>query len=202
MSEKSELLQMRLQNGETQVYAVNAVWDDKNRQLVACTMASSNKQSIQSILASLSTNSKRFLTLRGAGTYSYSSVYLEGARKGFFKMSKNMSVANAEGWVECIEHPATGDPRLLPDWDYFFVITTPGQDFTKKFVDRLNLAIPWPVLPEWGEYLLENGKSTRLIHDLKMAGPGYERGITVWKREDAWENLISAGVTGGTLSLN
>lgn len=199
-----EIPQMRLQNGEVQVDVFSAVWDSYNDQLVACGIAAPHKQQIKSILATLSVNSNRTLTLRTPhpqGGY-YRSVYLKNTKKGFFHMSKSMTQTNAEGWVECIEHPANGDPRLLPDWDWFYVVTTEGQAFTKKFVDRLNLAIAWPVLPQWSEYLLEAGRYTKLVKALDIAGPGYEKGIMVYKDQSSWESLISAGMVGGSLSLN
>jgi len=188
-----------LSNNQVRVILFHAVWDMKEQQLVAAGIASNEKQSLQSIYASLCTNQKRLLTLNTPSPHP--NGYLQNAKKGFFRAHRTLASANAKGYVECLEHPACGDPRLN-DFDWFYILTTEKEDLTTKFRNRLNTAISWPILPGWEDYLMTNGEDVKLIRQLNMVGPSYKSAVAVMKNDAAWEALISAGLASKNISLN
>jgi hypothetical protein len=196
----TKLPEIRITNKEVSLACFNAIWDEDHSQLVALGLASTELQGLKSILATLATNSKRNLTLRMP--YPHYSIYLENARKGFFKLGRTMESVNAKGYSLSIEHPACHDPRGSK-FPYFYVVSRScTDDFRQKFIDRLNTATIWPIKMEYADYLLEQGEDTGLIKTLPICGPGYDRAIVVLKNDPGWEALLSAGVIGGHISIN
>ena len=181
---------LRVSNESVLVYASRAVWDEERGQLVAATLTSTSMMSLRAILATLATNSRQ--TIRLAGVPGLGTLSLENARRGYFGAYHRLE----GGYAATIYHPLSGDPRQ--DKAAYFYTVGAGE----SFLTRLKTAIPWPVRDEWYEYLMENGKNEGLVHELDVVGdfpPSYR---VQTGDESGWEDVISAGITGGKLSLN
>jgi hypothetical protein len=179
--------------------ASSAVWDNENGQLVAAQVMFTDQQEIKALRATLANNSTReWLRVITKDD----NAYLRGARRGFIGVSANMSRQNAQGNVAALLNPLTGDPQLFND-DYFYVVATPGEDITEKFVQRLDLAAPWPVDPAWGEYLINHGMTDGLVTKLTMASPTNDFGeaLRVEKDEEGWRRLIMQGLQEGHIAV-
>ncbi len=185
---------LRVSNESVLVYASRAVWDEERGQLVAATLTSTSKMSLQAILASLATNSRQ--TIRLHGVPGKGTISLENARRGFLSAGHKLE----GGYAVTVYHPLSGDPRQNATAAHFYTV---GEG--KRFFNRLKTAIPWPIRDEWYEYLLEKGKQVSLIHELQVAGdfpPSYRVFTGTNGDESGWEDVISAGIVGGKLSLN
>ena len=186
---------MRLRNDHVSVACSSALWDDDNKQLVAVTLASSEQQSLRAIYATLVTNSKKVISLdANSGT-----VYLNSARRGYKVISGNLQGVGADGYVTSLLHPLTGNPQEnTADW--FYVVCRRGEsqaDLRARFVERLQLAIPWPVRPEWADYLCTNGP----VKSLDQSGPDFF-GCCVRKSAIDWETIIRDGLADGYLKVD
>lgn len=188
---------IRISNGQVDVVASTAVWDEINNQLVAITIASPAKQSIESIFASYVTNSVKWFNLKPD---KYESIPLKNAKKGGVKLPKTMDQVNAKAYMLTMEHPAAGDPRLTNE-PYFYILVLEGEDLMHKFYERLNIALELPVFEDWIEYLYEAGLGVGAVKYLSMKGPRYDGGLCVTKSTDVWSEIISAGVIGGSLKI-
>jgi len=185
---------MRLRNDHASVACASALWDEDNKQLVAVTLVSSEQQSLRAIYATLVTNSKKTLSL----DTSRGTVYLQGARRGYKTVSGGLQALGAEGHVNSLVHPLAGNPQENAG-DWFYVICRRGEsqaDLHLRFIERLQLAIPWPVRPEWAGYLYDNGP----VKTLEQSGPDFF-GCLVRKSAVDWEQIIHEGVTDGYLKV-
>jgi len=193
-----KLKALRVSNKHVSIAASYLVWDTKNEQLVAAQLAATDKQSIESVWATYVTNSKRNISLK-TGKYYWDSTIVDNAQKGGAKIARTMDSLNARGYSLTIEHPACGDPRT-DKWHYFYVLSLKSENFMPLFIQRLDMAIVWPVLPEWGNYMYEMGEEQGLIKPLSMEGPGYESGVCITKNTESWQAIIEAGFAGGHLN--
>ena len=142
-------------------------------------------------------NSKSYLTVKTPDD----SAYLKGARKGFITVSNNLAQANAEGTVTELLHPLSGDPQAHTN-DYFFLVVAPGESLSCRFIERLDLAIPWPIQPEWADYLLEAGKRAGLVEVLPKSGNDFTAGLRLLKNETQWQQVISEGLKQGCIAIS
>jgi hypothetical protein len=178
------------------VVCSSAAWDTENHQLVAATLVSPSTQSLRAITATLSTNSKKSLTLSVDG----SSHYLQNTRRKFTAVSGSLSASGAEGHLLSIVHPLTGNPQEQPA-DFFYVLAPKGQKLAEVFGERLALAIPWPTQPDWTGYLMEAGTEKELIRSLDACGRDFESALYVQKDEKAWKAVIESGLAEGWISI-
>ena len=187
---------LRLATEHVSVVCSSAAWDTENHQLVAATLVSPSTQSLRAITATLSTNSKKGLTLSVDG----SSHFLQNTRRGFTAVSGNLAASGAEGNLLTIVHPLTGNPQEQPA-DHFYVLAPKGQNLAEVLSERLALAIPWPTRPEWTAYLLEAGSAKELVRELDTSGPDFESALCVQKNEDGWKAIIETGLAQGRISI-
>ncbi len=178
------------------VVCSSAAWDAENRQLVAATLVSPNTQSLRAITATLSTNSKKGLTLSVDG----SSHYLQNTRRGFAAVSGSLAASGAEGNLLAIIHPLTGNPQEQPA-DFFYVLAPKGRNLVDVFSERLALAIPWPTQATWTGYLMEVGTEKELVRPLDTRGPDFESALCVQKNEAGWKAIIETGISDGWISI-
>jgi hypothetical protein len=189
---------IRIANDSAMLFASSAIWDNEDQQLVATQVVTTSQDLLKAIKATLAKNSgKDYLTIKTPDD----SAYLKGARKGFLTVSNNLSQANAEGTVNALLHPLSGDPQAQT-FDHFYLVITPEEDVHKKFVERLDLAIPWPLQPEWAEYLLEAGKKERLVEVLLASGKDFTAGLRILKNESLWGEVITQGLRGGQIEIS
>jgi hypothetical protein len=193
-----ELQAYRISNKQVSEFALYVVWDEENEQLVAANIVSTNKQGVESLWASYTTNSKRNISVK-YGEYYWEAVTLDNAKKGGVKLARTMNELNVRAYTFNFEHPACGDPRKGEKWEYFYVLATEQENMLPMFIQRLDMAIVWPVLPEWGEYMYAAGIDQGLVKPLSMRGPGYANGVCVTKNTAAWQAIIEAGMVGGHL---
>ena len=188
------LRDLRLANEHVSVVCSSIVWDDTNHQLVAATLVSPEQQSLRAITATLATNSKKSLSISVDGT----SHYLQNARRGFTCVSGNLAAVGAEGHVLSLLHPLAGNPQEQAG-EHFYVVAAKDEHLAAKFAERLNLAIPFPVQPEWAEYLLEAGGE--LVSALSLAGDDFPAAVCVQRDIFAWQEVIQQGLKQGKIKL-
>lgn len=190
---------MKIQNEHTAVTASSAVWDEENDQIVAITIVSVIKQAIESIQASLCVNHRNWIGLKEIDGIS-NTISFTSARRKYRDTWVNTFASGAKAYVVNLEHPSTLDPRKISD-NYFYVLATQDEDLLAKFSERLNMAIAWPIMPEWTTYLHEMGKEYDLVKPLSAAGKDYKAGLCVIGDDAAWENIVQAGLISGELTF-
>ena len=188
---------IRITNDSAMLFASSVIWDEDEQQLVATQVVTTSQDLLKAIKATLATNnSKSFLTVKTPDD----SAFLKGARRGFATISNNLSQANAEGTVTALLHPLSGDPQAQ-QCEYFYIIAVPGEQLAQKFVERLDLAIPWPLQPEWAEYLLEAGQKAGLVQPLTRTGSDFSAGLRVLKNESKWGQVVSDGLKTDRIAI-
>jgi hypothetical protein len=189
---------IRIANDSAMVFASSAIWSPDDQQLVATQVVTTSQELLKAIKASLAANnSKGIITVKAPND----SAYLKSARRGFINSSNSLTQANAEGNVTVLLHPLSGDPQTNTD-DYLYIVATAEEDVATKLAERLDLAIPWPIQPEWAEYLLEAGKRTHLVEVLPSAGDDFTAGLRVIRNESLWQDVISKGLKGGQITID
>jgi hypothetical protein len=188
---------IRISNEHAMVFSSSAIWDLDNQQLVAAHVVTTSQDLLKAIRASLANNSsKNYITVKTPDD----SAFLKGARRGFTVVSSSLSQANADGTVTAMLHPLAGDPQTNTA-DYFYLVTTPNENLHQKFAERLDLAIPWPIQPEWAECLLEAGQEEGLVEVLSSVGSDFHAGLRVSKNESLWQKLISVQLKQGCIRI-
>jgi len=188
------LHELRLANDHVSVVCSSLVWDGSSHQLVAATLVSPEQQSLRAITATLATNSKKSLSISVNGK----SHYIQNTRRGFTSVSGNLVAVGAEGNVLSLLHPLAGNPQEQPG-EYFYVVAAKDENLAAKFAERLNLAIPFPVQPEWAAYLLD--AAGELVSELSLAGNDFPSAICVQRDIFAWQEVIQAGLKHGKINL-
>lgn len=207
-------MSLTLSNGHTRATVLSAVWSEPDVQLVAAQLAAGDQQSLLALKAELEKNSKNSqVTLRGDAK-----ADLAGARRGYLRLATALERVNAHGHTLVLRHWRAGDPRLIPQPKegpaFFYVVVAQGEDLLMAFVERLQLAIPWPLKVEWRETLLAAGLEASLVQHLCLAqamepGPGtgaargvaFTAGVRVLADAPAWGEVISSGLQNGTLTM-
>jgi hypothetical protein len=188
---------IRITNESAMLFASSAIWDTQNQQLVATQVVTTSQELLKAIKATLANNNtKSYLTVKTPDD----SAYLKGARRGFTSVGNNLVQANAEGTVTAMVHPLCGDPQANAA-DHFYVVIAHGETISKKFAERLDLAIPWPIQPAWADYLLEAGQEAGLVEVLPSCGDDFTAGLRISKNETEWQQLISAGLKARRISI-
>lgn len=200
---------IRLANDSAVVWATSALWDPEAQQLVAAQMASPSQQLLKAIYATLVTNSRKVLSLHGQNA----SVAVFGARRRYMQIGGSLHAAHARGHLLVLEHPLSGNPAEHTE-DFFYVVGLTGEDLTRKFAERLDLALPWPVQPPWAAALLDAGQKAGLITWLAQAGPTergeiqesalpteYAVGLCVSKDASGWQAVIREALQAGEIAF-
>lgn len=187
-----------LENESARVHCASALWDDDYHQLVAAVFAG-DRQIVKAVMASLMTSSEKFNTWLQVN---HQRAYLSSAKRRYTQVSRPLTEAHASGAATAILHPLAGNPTESAR-TFFYVVATPGEDLQKKFRERLDMALPLAILPEWAEYLLTAGREAGLVAELEAFGSTFA-GLRVNKTaygEDGWEGVISAGLRSGAITL-
>jgi hypothetical protein len=188
---------IRITNESAMVFASSAIWSIDDQQLVAAQVVSTSQDLLKAIKASLANNnSKSYVTIKTPDD----SAYLKGARKGYVTVGNNLAQANAEGTVTALLHPLSGDPQANTA-EHFYLVVIPGESLPQKFAERLDLAIPWPIQPEWADYLLETGQKAGLVQHLNASGTDFAAGLRIVKNESQWQQVIASGLKAGQISI-
>jgi hypothetical protein len=188
---------IRITNESALVFASSAIWSTEDQQLVAAQVVSTSQDLLKAIKASLANNNtKSYVTIKTPDD----SAYLKGARRGYVTVGNNLAQANAKGIVTALLHPLSGDPQANTA-EHFYLVVVPGERLPQKFAERLDLAIPWPIQPEWADYLLEAGQKVGLVQPLTASGTDFCAGLRVEKNESQWQQVIAAGLKQGTITI-
>ena len=188
---------IRITNDSAMLFASSAIWDMDDQQLVAAQVVTTSQELLKAIKATLANNnSKSYLTVKTPDD----SAFLKGARKGFVCVAGSLAQANAEGTVTALLHPLSGDPQAQTA-EHFYLVVAPGESISDKFAQRLDLSIPWPVQKEWADYLLETGQSEGLVSVLPSCGSDFSAGLRISKNESRWQQVITAGLKQGSISI-
>jgi hypothetical protein len=189
---------IRIYNDSAMVFASSAVWSLEDQQLVAAQVVTTSQELLKAIKATLANNnSKSYLSVKTPDD----SAYLKGARRGFVSVSNQLGAANADGTVTALLHPLTGDPQASSS-DYFYLIISAKEDLSRKFAERLDLSIPWPIRTDWAPYLLEAGKRAGLLEVLPTSGKDFSAALRIKKNEALWQQVISQGLRQGQISIS
>lgn len=189
-SEREQPPVIRITNDSAMLYASSAIWSPDDQQLVAAQVVTTSHELLKAIKATLANNgNKNYLTVKAPDA----SAYLHGAKRGFVCVNSNLTPANAEGTVTVMVHPLSGDPQANTA-EYCYIVVSPNEDTCQKFAERLDLAIPWPIQPEWAEYLLEAGQEVGLVQVLPGSGKDFAAGLRLIKNESKWQQVIASGL--------
>lgn len=193
-NDDNEIKIHQLSNGDAVVQVISAVYDPIRWQLVAALIAAIDQGLYKAILATLAKNNgNNSLTL--ILNDGENRIQLNGARKGFIKITRSMQDANANGISAAILHPLTGDPSAYKE-EYFYLVPTSKniQETINEFVKRLDLAVSYPIMSDWGEYLFTKGQNEGLVRKLQHCGTDWGQSYSVSKNEDDWKMLITKGI--------
>ena len=201
---------------------LDAMWCETDQQLVAVVLAATDKQVLRSLVAELEKNNRQ------SQVRLYSSqdekqdldIWLRGARKGYIRVASGLERFNVQhSHVLALLHHRAHDPRLIDPMKvdditepvFFYVVSPSGGSLHDLFLERLQLAIPWPLLPRWAGTLVKIGFSQRLIENLVYQQsdelddvPGthvFESGLRVIADPEHWGDAISYALSKGRLSL-
>ena len=209
---------IRIANDHVSINCLSAVWSDLDQQLVAALVTGGTKLEITAIKAEIEKNGLGQLRISGDAN-----AYLNGARRGFLFHLVPMERFNAHGYMAVLMNRRSHDPKAVitdavskqKDGDenageFFYVVARNGDDLNDLFVQRLQLAISYPVRPEWAEQLLQLGSDNYLVHGLDLAlasemeehiknapdtkGLAFMAGLRVVRDSEAWGELISSAV--------
>lgn len=195
-SEKTPVI--RISNESAMLFASSAIWDNDEQQLVAAHVCTAHPDLLKAIKATLANNGgKNFLTVKAPEA----DAFLKGARRGFISVNNNLTAANAEGTVTAMLHPLSGDPQANTA-EHFYIVVAPDEKLSQKFAERLDLAIPWPIRPEWADYLLEIGQEEGLVHVLPGSGEDFTAGLRIVKNESKWAQVITQGLKQERIALD
>ena len=188
---------IRIANDSAMLFASSAIWDPDEQQLVAAQVVTTSQELLKAIKATLANNGgKNYLTVK---THE-DSAYLRGARRGYLSVSSSLVSANADGTVTALLHPLSGDPQTNRA-EHMYLVVAPGESVSQKFVERLDLAIPWPIQPEWADYLLEAGQTADLVFLLPGSGNDFAAGFRILKNETLWQQVIADGLKEGRITI-
>ncbi len=189
---------IRITNDSAMLFASSAIWDNDEQQLVAAQVVTTSQELLKAIKATLANNgNKNYLTVKSPD----GDAFLKGAKRGYVSVNNNLSGANAEGTVTALLHPLSGDPQANTA-EFFYIVAAPDEAISQKFAERLDLAIPWPLQPEWADYLLEAGQEADLVQVLPGSGKDFSAGLRVAKNESKWQQVIANGLKTGRISIS
>ncbi len=193
---------LSISNDSALVFGSSVVCCEKDAQLVAAQVAVTESMLLKAIKATLANNNgKSWLRITEHQENGVTpSWFVKGARRGFKTVSSSMGRAGVQGSVSVLLHPLAGNPQD-DTADHFYLVTVPGEEVNLKFVERLDLAIAWPVQPEWAEYLLAEGIQARLVEPLTLIGTDFQAGLRVAKDEPGWQQVISSGLAAGRIQI-
>jgi len=183
---------MRLHNSSVSLPAVGAILDteDEIKKLLYVVLASTELQSLKALQAALCTNTNRStlaLSADGLPTYAVGS-----ARKKYDILTRRLG-EHVRGYVSIMLHPLVYKPT-----DTGCYILQNEHPIERMLVTTLDRLLVWPVLPQWGDYLLTTGRERRLVRRLTSinAPDGY-----FISNADAWGDLISTGLQNRAISF-
>ncbi len=210
---------LSLSNAHARATVLSAVWSPMDHQLVAVLMAATDKAALVALKAELEKNNRNsYVALAGEAR-----AELTGARRGYVHLSVSLDKANAQGHLAALLHWKAHDPRAIlskpqqgkaDDGDapaaneYFFVVARQGDDLPRLFLERLQLALPWPLESAWAKPLLDLGRDAELVENLPVAtsrdlaaGHGFKAALRVLKADEAWGNVITAALNSRTITF-
>jgi hypothetical protein len=189
---------LRIANQDVMLVASSLVWSPPERALAACALVHTEAQSLKAITATLYNNARSgYLLLHTP----QGRVYIDPTRRKHITVSRPLE--GAIGAVTVLLHPRCGHPQESRDSNgsCFYVLAAPDEDSLRLFGERLALALPWPTLPEWSEYLLAAGREAELVTDLPRAGEDWSFAVRVDPDSLAWQEILQAGLAGGQIYL-
>jgi hypothetical protein len=189
-------------NMHVRVFASSVLWCERTDQLVAASLITGSKQEMDSLLATLATNSKKTLTLNVPDPdypARHRQITLWNAQKGFIKVAGQMARTNARAQLQHIAHPLSGEIKLDTP-EHFYAVAARGEDIQRKVLVRLDRILKVSVMPEWISALIELGMENALVFPLNHAGGSdFSQGYIVKAAQQEWEGIITEGVRTGAL---
>ncbi len=211
-------MSLSLSNAHARATVLSAVWSPMDHQLVAVLMAATDRTTIVALKAELEKNNKNsFVALAGEAR-----AELTGARRRYVHLSVSLDKANAQGHLAALLHWKAHDPRAIvakpnqrkvedndaTSSEYFYVVARHGDDLPKLFIERLQLALPWPLQSTWAKPLLDLGREAELVENLPVvtsrdtaSGHGFKAALRVLKSENAWGGVITTALNSGAIAL-
>lgn len=202
---------LSLSNGHARATVLSAVWSPADEQLVAVLMAATDKTVLTALKAELEKNNKN----AGVALAGEAKADLRGAQLGYLHLSATLDKVNAQGHLTSLLHWRAHDPRSASARsakgnsderadDYFYVVAGPCADLPTVFLERLQLALAWPLQPAWAEELLHLGRENGLVENLPVVCSGalppaahsqtFRSAVRVLKADEAWGQVISTAL--------
>lgn len=169
------------------IHATSVCYDPQRRHIVAAQIITTDKGIFKALMATLAKSSGES-QLRIWNTDN--NLNLLGLKRSYKTISTTLSSRSAEGTVTVLLHPLTGDPAQETA-DYFYVLADNRDQLTQQFVDRLNLAIPWPIADDWGDAIFNAGLQAGLIKSLDHIGDDQFPGVAVQRNSSEWYSIIN-----------
>lgn len=215
-------MSIAISNGHARATVLSAVWSPQDQQLVAVLLAAPDKLALTALKAELEKHNKNsFVALSGDAK-----AELAGAKRGYVHVSQSLEKVHAQGHVLAMLHWKAHDPRLVQltktsdakgpaEAGCFYVVARHGDCLPALFLERLQLALAWPMQPTWAEALLHLGLEAELVEflpvgqpaDLPMpvatqrAGLAFQAAIRVVKAEERWGEIIAKALQAKTITL-
>jgi hypothetical protein len=210
-------MSLSISNAHARATVLSAVWSPVDHQLVAVLMAATDKAALVALKAELEKNNKNsYVALAGDAQ-----AELTGARRGYVHLSVSLEKANAQGHVSALLHWKAHDPRAVvtkttqrkaddttPADEYFYVVARQEDDLPKLFLERLQLALPWPLQPAWAKALLDLAHDYELVDSLPVATSrelaphhAFKAALRVLNSEELWGELITISLRSGLLTF-
>ncbi len=192
-----------LSNSHMRATVASVVWSETDTQLVAALVGAVDKVALNALKAEMEKNTSSALRLSGDVQ-----ADLTGARRGGPTLSASLERANAHGAALLLQHWRAGDPRQLEQPgkarkdkkeadDYFYVVALCGEDLAAKFLERLQIALPWPLRRAWAQPLLDLGCEHRLVQPLSVAHAAEAQPILEQFLGPKWQSgQLSPGARG------
>lgn len=209
-------MSIALSNGHARATVLGAVWSPQDQQLVAVLLAAPDKLALTALKAELEKHNKNsFVSLSGDAK-----AELAGAKRGYVHISASLEKAHAQGHVLAMLHWKAHDPRLIQpakasdskepaQAECFYVVARHGDCLAALFLERLQLALAWPLQPAWAEPLLRLGQEEELVEFLPVGRPAdlagssqaFQSAIRVVKSEDRWGAVIAQALQDNVIAL-
>jgi hypothetical protein len=191
-----------INNMHVRVFASSVLWCERTDQLVAASLIAGTKQEMDSLLATLATNSRKTLSLSVPDPDNpdrHRQITLWNAQKGFIKVAGQMARTNARALLQHIVHPLSGEIKLDKP-EHFYAVAARGEDIKRKVLVRLDRILKISVMPDWISALIELGMENALVFPLNHAGGSdFSQGYIVKAAQQEWEDIITEGVRTGAL---
>lgn len=179
-----------IRNDQVSVPLVGSVVDTETEEIVYAHMAG-HAGNVQSIMATFNTSHRKHIHLITSlgNLHAYSSSNY----KTYNRQISDRVVSTILVDTRCLEQQVNDYGYLIRPRD------EAGIDPGEAFAARLNSVLTIPILPEWGQILLEEGTEGGLARQITAAGDIFQ--AYAISRNNGWIELVERLLTEGTIEI-